>query len=770
MHSSSIKKLTTTGLDVGILSLLFLAIFARFIFTDTAFATEGWTDIVSLTRTTFIHSGTHLVQGILPLWNPYTFCGYPHQAMPSSSLFYPATFLYGLFAFPVAIKMDVLGHLWLVGVLSYLLARDLVGNRVVAIVTGAQMMTSAWSLNWISSGHIWGGRVAAWLALDVLLLRRFLRTGDWRWGLGLSCVLTVQSLAGGSQHLMFVLLVLGFYTLFELLRRWLVLGENIRGIGAKAVGCLSFVALGLAMSAIQLLPSAELVSESVRGEGISLAYYRGFGYIGFPDYLWYMFVRDLGITWVAGPLLMSLIALALLVRGTSERFTFLALGVSVFVYFVMPPWLYDNVVSHLPVLSDARGPSRMIFATVIVFFALNAYALKALFSEDARTSWLRWVVMAIIVDAITVYAAFRGHDLRIQFGIFAGATTLLAVASCINRVPRKAVIGAMAMLVIAESALFHLNNVQAGDAGRLVVDSDVVQFTQNEGGLGRTSIIFKRGIFNAKTHVGDLSVLRRRGFGGYHALVLDRLGTFLDTQTEMQGVSKDGLGRLTEDSLDVFAENWITPSAYHVLDLLNIRHVLTPLPSLDIPREHIGASRRFKVSTLGELMVYENQMALPVAFAVHDAQVVESDEEALKLLKQAGFPYRTRILLTQDFDVTRLEKTTAHDEVEVVDYGVNHVDLKVDMASAGFVVLTDMYYPGWKAVVDETEQSAVYIVDTILRGVFLDKGAHTVHFYYLPDTFVRGASISVAALITWLALMLFFTWKALRKTANGDGT
>ena len=68
------------------------------------------------------------------------------------------------------------------------------------------------------------------------------------------------------------------------------------------------------------------------------------------------------------------------------------------------------------------------------------------------------------------------------------------------------------------------------------------------------------------------------------------------------------------------------------------------------------------------------------------------------------------------------------------------------------MVLTDVFYPGWKAYVDG-KPSEILRVDGLVRGVLLEKGSHTVMFRYLPDTFVAGLIVAVIAFAGSLILL-----------------
>jgi hypothetical protein len=72
------------------------------------------------------------------------------------------------------------------------------------------------------------------------------------------------------------------------------------------------------------------------------------------------------------------------------------------------------------------------------------------------------------------------------------------------------------------------------------------------------------------------------------------------------------------------------------------------------------------------------------------------------------------------------------------------VCLRVEEASPGILVLTDAWYPGWKATVDG-EEAAVFPVDGAFRGVALDEGSHEVVFWYEPRSLFIGLRVSMGA-------------------------
>jgi hypothetical protein len=85
----------------------------------------------------------------------------------------------------------------------------------------------------------------------------------------------------------------------------------------------------------------------------------------------------------------------------------------------------------------------------------------------------------------------------------------------------------------------------------------------------------------------------------------------------------------------------------------------------------------------------------------------------------------------------------------------NHLDLRVQASDAGWLVWSEVWYPGWKAWVDG-EPAPIFRADSLFRAVQVPGGQHTVVFAYQPISFYSGAAISVATvfLLVMIALRL----------------
>ena len=77
--------------------------------------------------------------------------------------------------------------------------------------------------------------------------------------------------------------------------------------------------------------------------------------------------------------------------------------------------------------------------------------------------------------------------------------------------------------------------------------------------------------------------------------------------------------------------------------------------------------------------------------------------------------------------------------------GLDRIVLAVEGGSGGELILTDSFYPGWRAWVDG-EPVSIRRADEAFRGVPVPPGTHTVEFRYEPASFRVGLFLSLLAL------------------------
>lgn len=171
-------------------------------------------------------------------------------------------------------------------------------------------------------------------------------------------------------------------------------------------------------------------------------------------------------------------------------------------------------------------------------------------------------------------------------------------------------------------------------------------------------------------------------------------------------------------------------------------------PSPDTPP--VSHADQFRLVYDGEASVYENLHAFPRAFLVRRAVPASGLEHALTLMQDPDFHPAVQAVIEGDLPPEQAAALAAgpatdSSSVEITSYGDTEVELQVRAENPGLLVLSDTYYPGWKAYVDG-QRTPIYPTDAALRSVFVPAGQHEVKFVYDPASFRLGTAITLASL------------------------
>lgn len=152
-----------------------------------------------------------------------------------------------------------------------------------------------------------------------------------------------------------------------------------------------------------------------------------------------------------------------------------------------------------------------------------------------------------------------------------------------------------------------------------------------------------------------------------------------------------------------------------------------------------------------EVKIYQNHVAFPRAFIAHEAEVISDLEKVLERLKDERFDIRHRVILEKEpSSLADLKSQVANlnlrsEIAEVIRYEPTRVTIQAKMEQPGFLVLSDPFYPGWKAYVNGKE-TEIFLTDYCLRSVFLNSGDYEVVFRYEPASYKSGAWLTLIGL------------------------
>lgn len=203
----------------------------------------------------------------IPLWTPLIRTGYPVLANFQSGVFYPLHWLYAFLPFLTAFNLLVVVHLALGGVGTYLLGRQLRFRPSAALVAAVAFMLGGYFTS--LTNLINALQAAAWAPIMIAVLIRHVENWRTRSFALTVAVYLLAFLAGAPQTFLLgaaTALAVGLAWAWgrrpeRRPRGWLRVVATLGGAAAVVAG----------VAAVQILPTLEMIGESGRGSGLSLA-------------------------------------------------------------------------------------------------------------------------------------------------------------------------------------------------------------------------------------------------------------------------------------------------------------------------------------------------------------------------------------------------------------------------------------------------------------------------------------------------------------------
>jgi uncharacterized membrane protein YfhO len=90
--------------------------------------------------------------------------------------------------------------------------------------------------------------------------------------------------------------------------------------------------------------------------------------------------------------------------------------------------------------------------------------------------------------------------------------------------------------------------------------------------------------------------------------------------------------------------------------------------------------------------------------------------------------------------------------IKIDNYETDRISVSSHSQKDAVLILSDTYYPGWKAFIDDRE-TLIRKANYAFRAVCLPKGDHRIIFKYEPDSFRYGLYLSSAGIIIGIYLL-----------------
>jgi hypothetical protein len=708
---------------------------------------------------------SELKAGRFSRWHPGLYCGFPLYSESQAGYFHPLKYLfYPWLATWQAFNLDTVGSIWLTGIGAYGWLRRHVS--AAGALTGAAVFGL--------SGFMWAHLIHTSMlnALASVPFVFWCLEAAWDSGrlrplvlgaLAMSC----QVFAGHLQDTILTAAAAGLYSLYR--------AATERGIRARS-GALGLAAglvlLALCVSAVQWIPSKELLDRSPRAQGLTWDELT-FG-SWHPELLPTLIVREAYGTrardtdWLDGfypyhemNAYMGLIAMALaIVGGAAYRdrwvgFWIILAGLGGLLMLGRFTFLFDHA-HEVPIAGSSRIPVRFHLWVALATAALAAVGVDRLSQPGTVRLRLALGTLALLIVLsipILIYiyapiwtepnrwthpsdqALFRRLEREPFFAAgrtFALAAAAWAIAAAAARTSRGRLRAGLAallpLLVIADLLGAHCADVPTIDP-RYWTDPPP----------------------SARALAADPACVRVFGIAQKSAgepgyadepvdffAVRDPLGWSLPPVWGLRSAS--GVTPMVPRRLMALTHRELEPSRQYLFDLQAVTHELT---GRDL-RGVFGSTQQ-----VGKAFITRNSTALPRVRLMGRPIYAAGEAEAIAAVRRQGALVRNR-LVVEDPDRPLPEGAAVSGRATIRRDVPELVEIDVDAETDAYLTLADCFDPGWSATLDG-RPVPIRPAWIAFRAVFVPQGRHTVVFRYRPAGFDRGLMITAAGLLIVVA-------------------
>jgi membrane protein YfhO len=698
----------------------------------------------------------------LPLWTSDVFMGVPFLANIQNAVLYPPNLIYAVFPTGRALAISMVLHAGIAGAGMYLYTyRGLRLRATAAAVAAVIYMLGPYMTAHLT--HLDQNNTLAWTPWLMLAADRLVLRPRPRMIVVVALLVALTFLAGHTQQFYLALLL----ALLALVSRFLRMpGLGLRRAAARLGALMAAIVLGLGVGGLQLIPTLELTSHSIRSGGFDLASeailalpLKGAMGSFLPKYSIELPTEFAGAS--IGAVALFLMSVAVILRW---RRTAVSLWIAV---FVVAAWastgptgrLYDALFFGLPGLGLFRVPARLLLFSTVAGALMSAYGvhaacqLTAVARRDGR--WRRKVAAAVVPpSALALVLPAAAVVDRLVPGQFPRPLRML---------PHQ--IGTQDITIIvgfelAAALLIFLAIFSPFRVAPWIVGLSLAALTLVDISLATAHIDARHPLPMALLSFQPAASTFLPPGPNQRYLALYRPRAGFQGQTQLyRGVASTDLAKLTEAAQ---VEEVLRPDAGMSSGSL------TP-DGYDGGILPLRAYAEFRKPVLGASAI------APPDFTIHDLIDRVSDPAWLReagvgvVLTDAGtYPAAVNcqcFTLVGTVDgvsawalsggATRawvIGPQGRRPATIVADSG-EELQIALQDRAGGSLVLADAAYPGWSATVDG-RAAAIETYDGFLRAVRVPAGAAQVVFSYRPASLLLGAALSAISLAVVITLLL----------------
>ncbi|OGF99501.1 hypothetical protein A2Y99_02250 [Candidatus Gottesmanbacteria bacterium RBG_13_37_7] len=681
------------------------------------------------------NSINELKQSRLPLWNQFSFSGTPLLANFQSAVFYPLNIIFFIMPFETAWGLTVFLQTLLASFFMFYYLRMLNLGKTASIFGSIVFSFGGFSISWLEWNTVI--HTALWLPLILMSIEKLLilftcKHHDQKfksiisWNTVMLISLCTSFFAGHLQVFFYMTLFILSYLIFRLWKE----KPNLNQFFFLMAGILTIFLL---ITAVQWIPTVKFILLSAR-EYDQGSYLKEGWFIPFqnlvqfiiPDFfgnpatgnywgIWNYaeFVGYIGII----PLAFSFFELFSKKNNLTVFFGFVVL---IALFLALPtPFAKIPFLVKIPYLATAQ-PTRLIFIIDFALAVLSAFGFHRLKEQkNNRKIIMVFTVLFLFIFSLWIYVFFQTARINSPWSEFYEVSKrnlifpslvlilgsiLILLLKIKKTAVQQAILNMVILLTVADLFRFGWKFTPFSQKEWIFPETKIITFLKNDKSPWRLMSL------DSRIMPPNFSVFYQfQDVAGYDPLYLSKYQQFISAwESNDPTLSKASFNRI------------ITPKNINsfISDILGVKYVL-----------NFGELKEKKLDFImseGMTYLYQNNKYYSRAFLVDESVTVEDEQAQLNkmfFLKDD----LSHIAVMKDLVNITTNKLEDSERVIINQYEADKIILTATTNYQRLLVLTDIFYPAWKAYIDGRETN-IYPADFTFRAVLVPPGLHKIEF------------------------------------------
>jgi hypothetical protein len=474
-----------------------------------------------------------------------------------------------------------------------------------------------------------------------------------------------------------------------------------------------------------------------------------------------------------------------------ERWFFLSLMIfSIFLSLGRYNPLYSFVFKYVPFFGGIRYPAKFLYLFVLVLSITTGLGFERLteYSKENRKRTLkRLLIVVSLISALVLLFLILGHQEIAEFlkskGIdfpdfnyvslnlyhakrfFFYLTLFLLLLSVGHEVKWKAWAKVLVILFLVADLFGNMGFYGRELTSTYFKKTRILEIISSDKANGRVFSTAKTISLEVPLLIGDAS---------FSEILKEKHLPCMNLLHGLHDIWGNDVVRIKRAE-DLYKALTSAPSisATNLLDLYGVRYVISVTPIEGDPRFELIYSRieglqgeKEELLKGNTIKLYRNRDPLPRAWLATDHRVLD-EKSILAMLSGKEFNPRKEVLLEETpggATPNSLFRRQAPNRAgtgqageprtpnsisglpEFVSENNNRIDLHVTTKEDAFLVLSDTYFPGWKAYVDGNPVK-IFRANYNFRAVSIPPGKHDVKFVYRPTSVRLGVLVTSLGII-----------------------